>query len=122
MITIILLGLGILCIPAFSVFFFWMWKNTTAEDSGAFNIAVGFIVLFSILNWFAFAAYNTGLIVTPISGYYGGEEINILGLAIAILPPVVIVALGYVGFLIGKGIRCIIVETKRRNKENYRKR
>lgn len=122
MIAIILVGLGILCIPAFSVFFFWMWRHTDAEDSSAFNIAAGFIILFSVLNWFASAAFNVGLVVLSVSGYYGGEELNLLGLAIAILPPVTIVVLGYIGFLLVKAIRGWIIEAKIRNEEERRKR
>lgn len=117
--NIVLISLGILCIPLDA----WIWFKGRTGKLNEIAIHSTLIIIIPIINWFAFAAYRTGLIVSPTSGFYEGD-LNIIGLAIAILPPLIIFICGYIIAAIMYKIKWVQAgkQMQKNREEYYRKK
>ena len=98
MIIMILITAEILCIIPFVIIWFKADRSKIDEDT-AITVNVGFVIGASIINWFVYAAYCTGFIISPTAGFFGGD-LNVVGLLFAITPPVLTVVISYLLFLL----------------------
>jgi len=98
MIIMILITAEILCIIPFVIILFKADRSKIDEDT-AITVNVGFVIGASIINWFVYAAYCTGFIISPTAGFFGGD-LNVVGLLFAITPPVLTVVISYLLFLL----------------------
>ena len=94
----LLIILECLCIIPLTTLWYKTGKRKINPDTMR-SINVAFIIGSSIINWMCFAAYQIGIIVSPTTGFFGGD-LNILGLSLAILPPILIASISYFLFLI----------------------
>ncbi len=98
MIIMILITAEILCIIPFVIICFKADRSKIDEDT-AITVNVGFVIGASVINWFVYAASCTGIIISPIAGFFGGD-LNVVVLLFAITPPVLTVVISYLLFLL----------------------
>ena len=116
MIFIILMILESACVVPLTILWIKAGKGKIDEDD-MLSLSVGFLIVASIINWFAYAAYPPGLVFSPTSGFLEGD-LNVTGLLAAILPPLFITVISYFLFLLIDKIRFEIFLAKERNKRD----
>ena len=115
MIFTILMILEAVCVIPLTTLWIKAGKGKIDEDY-MYTLSAGFLIGASIINWFAYAAYFPGFIVSPTSGFFEGD-LNITGLLAAVLPPLIVSVISYFLFLLIDKIRFEVFLAKRRSKK-----
>lgn len=103
------------CVIPLTVLWIKTGKGKIDEDD-MHTLSAGFLIGASIINWFSYAAYPPGFIVSPTSGFFEGN-LNITGLLAAVLPPLIVSAISYFLFLLIDKIRFEVFLAKERDKK-----
>lgn len=116
MIIVVLVAAEALFIIPLVMLWLKVGKRKIDEDD-VHSVNAAFVIIASIINWFAYAAYTSGIIVSPTTGFFGGD-LNIVGLLAAILPPLLIAVIAYFVFLLIDHIRLEWFIAKEKNKRD----